>query len=268
MRIAIAQLNQVLGDLAGNARALLDADRRRAARRRARSSSRPSCRCAAIRPRTCCCGRHSSTPARAELAALAARSAGRRRRSSAFPSATTAARYNALAVLRDGRVAAGLSQAAPAELHGVRRGALFRAGRRDPCVFDVDGVRVRRRSSARTSGFPGRPRRRRRRARELLVVPNGSPYHTQQQALRARAGRARARARPACRSSTSIASAARTSSCSTARRSSSTPTARSRSSFPAWHETIALVAFDGAIAAARCAARSTTRSSRTSTRRW
>ena len=96
MQIAIAQLNQVLGDLRGNAR-------RHPARRRPRpsaaargSSSRPSFRCAAIRRRTSCCGRRFSMPARA--------SSPRSRQACArtpvvvgFPERDGGARYNALA---------------------------------------------------------------------------------------------------------------------------------------------------------------------------
>jgi len=58
MKIAIAQLDQIVGDLQGNARRILDAwsDARRAARV---SRSRRSSRSAAIRPRICSCDHRS-----------------------------------------------------------------------------------------------------------------------------------------------------------------------------------------------------------------
>ena len=127
-----------------------------------------------------------------ELAALAAERTRHARSSSGFPERDGGARYNALAVLRDGRVDAGLPQAAAAELHGVRRGALFHAGQRP--------VRVRRRRRARRARHlrgrlvPGTGARRRSAAgAQVLVVPNGSPYHTRQQALRREQVGARAR---------------------------------------------------------------------------
>ena len=59
--------------------------RRGARRRRRASSSRPSCRSAAIRPRTCCCGPISSTRAQRALRDLAAQARGARGRSPGFP---------------------------------------------------------------------------------------------------------------------------------------------------------------------------------------
>ena len=188
-----------VGDLAGNAAAILAAAARGASAPARGSSSRPSCRCAAIRPRTCCCGRRSSTPARAS-------SPRSPRRCSDTPVLVgfPGARRTAGATTRSPCCATAastrrLSQAAPAELHGVRRGALLRAGHR--------AVRLRRRrrcasgsSSARTSGFPGPSRQAKAAGAQVIVVANGSPYHTRQQALRReQVERAGARDRPAVR---------------------------------------------------------------------
>ena len=236
MQIAIAQLNQVVGDLAGNARAILDAAARSASAPARGWSSRPNCRCADTRRKTCCCGRRSSTPARASSArwrrrsrdvAGAGRVSGARRRQ-----ALQRARRCCATVASSRR----LPQAAPAQLHGVRRGALLRAGQR--------ALRLRRRrralsasSSARTSGFRSRPRRRRRPARSSSSSPTARP--TTRSSRRCGASRsARGRARPACRSSTSTGSAGRTNSCSTAPRSSSTRAATVVQQLPAWHETV------------------------------
>ena len=122
-----------------------------------------------------------------ELAALAAASARHDGRSSAFPS------IDGGRALQRGRRPARrprrrrLSQAAPAQLHGLRRGPLLRRPAPTPCVFDVDGVCAAASSSARTCWFAGSGATvARSRARKLIIVPNGSPYHTRQQAARAR----------------------------------------------------------------------------------
>ena len=136
-------------------------------------------------------------------------------------------------------------------------------------------LRVRRRRRARRPRdlrgrlAPGSPPRRREGAgAQLIVVPNGSPYHTRQQARSPRVQSRRARANAACRSSTSIASAARTSSCSTARRSSSMRGGALAQQIPAWHETIAIAEFDGAAPRPRARHRSTGDSKPTCTTRW
>ena len=121
---------------------------------------------------------------RARARGARGRSARHDGRSSAFPSATTAARYNALAVLRDGRVDARLPQAVPAQLHGVRRGALLRA-RAPRRACSTSTAYAAALIICEDVWFAGPARRRRRRAREMIVVANGSPYHTRQQALRA-----------------------------------------------------------------------------------
>ena len=243
MQLAIAQLNQIVGDLAANARGILAAVGRRSARRR---DARRHARAVAVR---------LSAGGPAAAAGVHRRRAPpswqRWRRKSrgatvlvGFPGAAAGRRYNAMAVIRDGRVAAGLPQAVPAELHGVRRGALFRAGRR--------AVRVRRRrralrasSSARTSGSRNRRHAPRPPARRCSWSPTAR--RTTRGSRRCAASRSRRGcARAACRSSTSIASAARTNSCSTARRSSSTRTSALAQQLPAWHETVAIAHFDGA----------------------
>ena len=56
MRLALAQINSVVGDLDGNAAPGRRAARRGARRRAPTSCSSPSSPSPAIRPRTCCCG--------------------------------------------------------------------------------------------------------------------------------------------------------------------------------------------------------------------
>ena len=108
------------------------------------------------------------------------------------PAATTRWRC-----IRDGRVATGLPQAVPAELHGVRRGALFRARRTSPACSTSTACACARRHLRGRAGSPDRRAARRRPARRFVVVPNGSPYHTRQQALRREQVVARGRARTA-----------------------------------------------------------------------
>ena len=193
-RHGAARIRRV-GDLAGNARAILDAV---GAGRRAGARARGHARAFAVRLSARGPAAAARVPRRVRARARGARrrrSTARRRLSSGFPSDADGARYNAVAVLRDGRVDARLSQAAPAQLHGVRRGTLLRRPAAQPCVFDVDGMRSAS-SSARTAGCPRPAAQAREAGAQVIVVPNGSPYHTRQQALRARAGRG-ARARDA-----------------------------------------------------------------------
>ena len=231
-----------VGDLPANARRILDAAAQGRARRRdaGRHARTVAVRLSARRP-----GAAPGVPRCLRERTRGAGGAGDRGRAAGRLSG--AARRPA--PQRDGGHPrwprrAGLSQAVPAQLHGVRRRALFHARQR--------AVRVRRRRRALRARHLRRhlvSRARRARAggrragaagRQRLAVPHAAA------GAAPRAGRSRAPARPACPSSTSIASAARTSSCSTARRSCSTRTARWRSSFPAWHETVAIVDFDGA----------------------
>ena len=184
--------NQVLGDLRGNARGDPRGDGARPSAPARGSSSRPSCRCAAIRPKTCVLRPAFLDACARELAALAARRArhaGRRRLS-------RARRRPALQRARGACATAACAQVyrkqQPAELHGVRRGALFRAGQR--------AVRLRRRrralsgsSSARTSGSRARRAQAKEAGAQVIVVANGSPYHTRQQAPRREQVGARAR---------------------------------------------------------------------------
>ena len=182
-----------VGDLAGNARAHRRTPIAHGRAPAPTSSSRPSCRSAAIRPRTCVLRPASSTRARAELAALAAH---RRRASTCvvgFPAprrrARATTRWRCCATAASQQV---YSQAVPAQLHGLRRGALLRAGR--------PRLRVRRRRACAAAliicediWFPEPAAQAQAAGAQVLVVPNGSPYHTRQQALRREQVGARAR---------------------------------------------------------------------------
>ncbi len=191
MQIAIAQL---------------EPGRRRSCRQRARDprprspkpsapahvwSSRRSSRLPAIRPKTCCCGRRSSMPARAELAALAARvasHAGDRRLSG------TRGRQVLQRARGAARRAASPQSIASSACRTTRcstRSAISSRGARP--ASSTSTACASGSSSARTCWFPAPAAQAKAAGAEIVVVANGSPYHTQQQALRRQhVGRARA----------------------------------------------------------------------------
>src|SRR6185437_390236 len=139
MRIALAQLNQTLGDLAGNARAIVDA----IARAQGASAS------LVVTPELSFCGyppedlllRPAFVDAcAAELAALA----GRARGCAAivgFPERANGRRYNAAALLRDGRVERVYRKERLPNYTVFDEERYFTPGDA-PCVFELDGRRV------------------------------------------------------------------------------------------------------------------------------
>ncbi len=125
-----------------------------------------------------------------ELAALAAEV----RRSVVlvgFPEVDAGRCYNALAVLRDGRVAATYRKQQLPNYTVFDEERYFVAGR-DPCIVDVDGLPVGL-VICEDCWFPGPSRQAAAAGARVLVVANGSPYHTRQQALRREQVGARAR---------------------------------------------------------------------------
>jgi NAD+ synthetase len=189
MRVALAQLNQTLGDVAANARTLLDAID---AGRRAGASL-------VITPELSLCGYPPEDlllrPAfidacAAELAALAAKVAG----VSAlvgFPERAGGACYNAMALLRDGAIAAVYRKQRLPNYTVFDEERYFEPGS-TPCVFDVDGVRCGV-VICEDCWYPGPAAQAREAGAQVIMVPNGSPYHTMQQAARRAQLQARAR---------------------------------------------------------------------------
>ena len=178
--MALAQLNQKLGDLAGNARALLDAI---GEGRRAGASL-------VVSPELSLCGYPPEDlllrPAfldacAAELAALAAQVQGVTA-IVGFPERRDGARYNAAAVLRDGRVAHVYRKQHLPNYTVFDEERYFEPGGA-PCVFDVDGVRCGV-VICEDCWFPGPAQEARDAGAQLVIVPNGSPYHTSQHAAR------------------------------------------------------------------------------------
>jgi NAD+ synthase (glutamine-hydrolysing) len=180
MQIAIAQLDQVIGDLAGNARAILAATKAASASGAALVVT-PELSLSGYPPEDLVLRPAFIDACARELGALAAAIHGTTALVG-FPETHAGARHNALAVLREGRVA-GIYRK-----HHLPNYTVFDEDRyfvpgTEPCVFDVEGVRVGA-IICEDVWYPGPAAQARRAGAELLVVPNGSPYHTQQQELR------------------------------------------------------------------------------------
>ncbi|MGH8849368.1 MAG: NAD+ synthase [Casimicrobiaceae bacterium] len=181
MRIAIAQLNQMVGDLSGNAARILDAV---AAGRRTGADL-------VVTPELSLCGyppedlllRPAFLEACAnELAHLAARVAGPTVLVGFPEIGDRGRRHNAVAILRDGEVVAVCRKRTLPNYTVFDEQRYFTPGT-EPCVFDLAGVRVGV-LICEDVWFPEPARLTRAAGAQLIVVPNGSPYHTRQQAMR------------------------------------------------------------------------------------
>lgn len=181
MRIAIAQLNQMVGDLPGNAARILDAV----------DAGRRGGADLVVTPELSLCGyppedlllRPAFLEACAsELARLATRIAGPTVLVGYPEQASGGARHNAVAVMRDGRII-GVYRKQTLPNYTVFDEQRYFIPGTEPCVFEVAGVRVGV-VICEDIWFPEAARRTRSAGADLIVVPNGSPYHTRQQALR------------------------------------------------------------------------------------
>ncbi|MEO6929413.1 MAG: NAD+ synthase [Casimicrobiaceae bacterium] len=188
MQIAVAQLDQVVGDLPGNARRIMDA---------AEASVRAGASLV-VTPELSLCGYPPEDlvlrPAfidacAAELAHLAAALRGATVLVG-FPEMRDGHRANALAVIRDGRVMDVYRKRCLPNDTVFDEDRYFEPGAA-ACVIEVDGVRVGiiicedvwYAEPSRSTAAAGA---------HVIVVANGSPYHTRQQALRVAQLRARA----------------------------------------------------------------------------
>jgi len=189
MQIAIAQLNQVLGDLEGNAAAILSAA---AEAGRAGASL-------VVTPELSLCGyppedlvlRPAFLDACArELAALAGAVRGAPL-VVGFPERDGGRCHNALAVLRDGRVTRVYRKQRLPNYTVFDEERYFEPGDA-PCVIDVEGTPVGV-LICEDVWYPEPAAQARQAGAELLVAINGSPYHTRQQSDRRRVVAARAR---------------------------------------------------------------------------
>ena len=189
MRVAIAQLNQVVGDLSGNAARILEAaaEARRGGAQLLITAELSLCgyppEDLLLRPAflSSCADELSRLAARVEGVTVLV----------GFPELAPDGRYNAVAVLREGEVVARYRKRCLPNYTVFDEQRYFNPGG-DPCIVDVDGIRVGiiicedvwcagPATAARDAGA------------QLIVVPNGSPYHTRQQTLRREVVAARAR---------------------------------------------------------------------------
>src|SRR5450432_3287945 len=189
MRIAIAQFNQVVGDLSGNAARIVEASAE-ARRGGAQLLITPELSLCGYPPEDLLLRPAFLASCADELERLAARIEGVTVLVG-FPQIAPEGRFNAVAVLRDGKVAATYRKHCLPNYTVFDEQRYFTAGV-DPCVVEIGGIRVGiiicedvwcagPAAAARDAGA------------QLIVVPNGSPYHTQQQALRRQVVAARAR---------------------------------------------------------------------------
>jgi len=189
MQIALAQLNQVLGDLPGNARAILAATAE-AERAGARLVVTPELSLCGYPPEDLVLRPAFLDACAAELAALA----GSVRRTPVivgFPERQGGRGHNALAVLQAGRVTAVYRKQHLPNYTVFDEERYFEPGRA-PCVIDLDGTKLGL-LICEDVWFPGPSKQAQEAGARAIVVINGSPYHTQQQAARIEQVSARAR---------------------------------------------------------------------------
>ena len=180
MHIAIAQLNQVLGDLRGNAAAILAAAGE-AGRAGARLVVTPELSLCGYPPEDLVLRPAFLDACASELASLASGVRGTPV-VVGFPEREGGARYNSLAVLADRRVTTVYRKQQLPNYTVFDEERYFEPGTA-PCIFDVDGVRCGV-VICEDCWFEGPAMQSREAGAEIVVVPNGSPYHTHQQAAR------------------------------------------------------------------------------------
>ena len=241
MHVALAQGDQVVGDLAGNARRILSACAE-AGRAGAALVVTPELSLCGYPPEDLVLRPAFLDACERELAALAA-AVGRTTLVVGFPERRDGRRHNALAVIRDGAVRHVYRKQILPNYTVFDEQRYFSPGDA-PCVFDVDGLRVGA-IVCEDVWFPGPAAQARAAGAELIVVPNGSPYHTRQQAARAAAVGARA-----TENGCAVVYVNRVGGQDELVFDGASFVAAADGSIaqqvPAWHETLALAAFDGA----------------------
>jgi NAD+ synthase/NAD+ synthase (glutamine-hydrolysing) len=180
MRMAIAQLNQRVGDLAGNARSLIEAI----------TAGHRGGADVVVTPELSLCGYPPEDlllrPAflaacKDELVNLAAAVHGTYA-IVGFPESEGGKRYNAAAVIHDGRIAAVYRKQCLPNYTVFDEERYFVPGD-TPCVVEIAGVRCGL-ILCEDVWLEGPAAQSRAAGAEVLLVPNGSPYHTAQQATR------------------------------------------------------------------------------------
>lgn len=179
LKVALAQINCTVGDLAGNAERILAAAQE-AVRRGAQLMVTPELALAGYPPEDLLLRPDFHRLAARELVALAARLplpvvVG-------HPEMRGGRRYNAASLLREGRIEATyFKQRLPnSEVFDEER--YFAAGEH-PCLFEIAGVRVGL-AICEDIWLPGTIEATRAAGAELLLALNASPYHMNKQATR------------------------------------------------------------------------------------
>ena len=240
MRVAIAQLNQRIGDLHANAAAI-------------RSAMADAVRAGAdvlVTPELALCGyppedlllRDDFVDAcAAELRALAA-AVPDLAVLVGFPERSGAQRNNAVAVLRRGRIEQVYRKQCLPNYTVFDEDRYFTPGDA-PCVIDVQGLRCGI-ILCEDVWFPGPARQSHAAGAQLLLIPNASPWHTGQHALRREQAAARA-----VESSIPIVYLNRIGGQDELVFDGASFVVDASGAvvqqFPAWHETLGLVEFDG-----------------------
>ncbi len=180
MQIAVAQLNQVLGDLRGNCAAILAATAE-AERAGARLVVTPELSLCGYPPEDLLLRPAFLDACASELVALAA---GVRRTTVivGFPEREGGRCYNALAVLADGRVTAVYRKQQLPNYTVFDEERYFEPGH-SPCVVDIDGTAVGL-LICEDVWYAGPARQAKEAGAQVIAVANGSPYHTRQHAAR------------------------------------------------------------------------------------
>jgi NAD+ synthetase len=180
MRIAIAQLDCVVGDLPGNAARILGAV----------AEARRGGADLVVTPELSLCGyppedlvlRPAFLDACADELQRLARQVSGTTVLIGYPQSRGGKRYNAVAVLRDGGIDAVYRKCELPNYTVFDEQRYFEPAC-EPCVIEVAGVRAGI-IICEDIWFPGPARATHAAGAQIIVVPNGSPYHTQQQALR------------------------------------------------------------------------------------
>jgi NAD+ synthase (glutamine-hydrolysing) len=183
VKVAIAQMNSTVGDLAGNRARILDASRR-AAEAGADVVLTPELSLVGYPPEDLLLRNAFYAKTREALAGLAGDLA-------AFPGLHVVvghpviegkARYNAASVLVDGAVLATYHKRDLPNTTVFDEKRYFESGD-EPLVFTVKGVSFGV-NICEDTWFPQAPARARAAGAEVLLVPNGSPFHMNKQHLR------------------------------------------------------------------------------------
>jgi NAD+ synthetase len=189
MQIAIAQLNQVLGDLSGNGAAILESVGE-AERAGARFVVTPELSLCGYPPEDLVLRPAFLDACAHELKALAD-AVGRTPVAVGFPERDGGVRYNSLALLAEGRVKAVYRKQMLPNYRVFDEERYFEPGTA-PCVVDIDGIAVGF-IICEDVWFAGPAKQAKEAGAQVIVVPNGSPYHTSQQEARREQVGARAR---------------------------------------------------------------------------